>query len=203
MYDIAATVVNPPIDASEFDPQPWGEREDGFVAVGRVVPSKRHDELIGVLDALVNQKVDTHLHIVGGLQSTKYCEKVRSLASERPYISVEGTLPHEELCTLLNTHKYGLHGMEYEHFGMVVAEMRTAGMLPFAHDSGGQVETVNERSELLYSTFDELVEELHTVVTDESLQYELRDQLTSSEIEFTAEKFRARMREIIEQRATD
>jgi len=62
---------------------------------------------------------------------------------------------------------------------------------------------VNERSELLYSTFDELVEELHTVVTDESLQYELRDQLTSSEIEFTAEKFRARMREIIEQRATD
>jgi len=28
-------------------------------------------------------------------------------------------------------------GMEYEHFGMVVAEMRTAGMLPFAHDSGG------------------------------------------------------------------
>ena len=47
-------------------------------------------------------------------------------------------------------HRYGIHTMENEHFGIGVAEMVRAGCIPFVHDSGGPVEIVGGRSELRF-----------------------------------------------------
>jgi len=200
VYDSDPMVIHPPIDTTGFDPEEWDTREGGFVAVGRVVPEKRHDEMIGVLDSLVERGIDTHLHIIGDLHETKFCETIRTMASNRPYVHIEEDISREKLCSLLESHKFGLHAMEREHFGMVVAEMRAAGMLPFAHRSGGQVELVNDVPDLLYSSFDELIETLSALLRDEETQRRLHTRLTSEEPTYTADQFRDQIRTLVERK---
>ena len=50
--------------------------------------------------------------------------------------------------------------MENEHFGMATAEMTRAGMLVFAHDSGGSPEVLNDERALLWSSEGEAVRKI-------------------------------------------
>ena len=53
---------------------------------------------------------------------------------------------------LISTHRYGLHAMEAEPFGMAVAELLSGGCIPFVHDGGGQVEIVDHDPRLIYNS---------------------------------------------------
>lgn len=196
-YGIDAIVVYPPIETESFDPQPWAQREEGCVAVGRIVPSKRYEVLIHAMDELRERGQDCHLHIVGALNDNAYCDKIRSMAADRSHVSLEGGVDREELCGLLESHKYGLHAKRAEHFGMVVAEMCAAGMIPFVHRSGGQVEIVGRSDHLTYLNTEDLVDRLQRVMSDTKRQRQLLKGLTDKGHSYNAERFRERITELV------
>ena len=173
-YGTKPRVLHPPIDTREFEDKPWSEREDGFVTVGRIERSKRIVELIEIVEGVRERGHDTHLHVVGPTVDEEYRREVEAMAANREYVELEGEIPREELVERICSHKYGIHGKEYEHFGMAVAEIAAGGAIPFVPDNGGQHAIVNDREELTYGSLDDAVETVASVVGDETLQRELR-----------------------------
>ena len=139
-------------------PRPWNEREEGFVTLGRVERSKRIAELIRIVDGVREHGYDVHFHVVGPTVDGEYRAELDDMVADRPYVTLEGELPREELVELVCTHRYGLHGKQFEHFGMAVAELAVGGAIPFVPVSGGQRAVVRKREELLYESVDDAVE---------------------------------------------
>ena len=99
-----------------------------------------------------------------------------------------------ELDRLMGRHRYGLHGMEGEHFGMAPAEMARGGALVFVHDSGGQREVVGSESLLRYSSVDDAVRKIGAVLDDQREQARLLDHLREHTRRFSTEAFMCAIR---------
>ncbi len=98
---------------------------------------------------------------------------------------------------LITTHRYGIHGMVDEHFGIAPAEMMCGGAIVFVPDDGGQVEIIGGEPQLLYGSPAEAVEKIARVLNDENAQRELRDVLAARAELFSTEQFTRQMREIV------
>ena len=195
-YDHPVEVVYPPVNVEDFDPN-RDTQEAGFVTVGAIHESKRQLELIEILDGLRNQGIDTHLHIIGGVGSQSYYERVRDAATDRDYIHLEGYVDRERLIDLIEQHQYGLHGRKNEHFGIAVAEMVAGGAIPFVPDGGGQTEIINERPELKYHSTEDAVQKITKVMTDTELQQNLRSDLESTVTEYSTDQFKRSIRSLV------
>jgi glycosyltransferase involved in cell wall biosynthesis len=198
-YGVRPRVVYPPVDVSALRAasRPWESREHGFVAVGRLSPEKNVERSIRIVSALRSRGRDVHLHIVGPGGETEYGTRIRRRADATDGIHFEGELPRQELLDLLGSHRYGLHGMRAEHFGMVVAEFAAAGALPFVHDSGGQVEIVDGREELCYGGTADAVERIEGLLENPERQREIGRQLSTEVERFGRERFRAEIRGVV------
>jgi len=69
---------------------------------------------------------------------------LESLAAERPWVGLLHDLDRTEMAREVASHRFGIHTMENEHFGIAPAEFQRAGCIPFVHRSGGPVEIVGE-----------------------------------------------------------
>ena len=196
-YGIRPDTVYPPVHTDRFTPVPWNEREAGFLTIGRIGPSKRILENIEILTQLRERGHDVHLHIVGPTTDDEYCERVKRRSAELDYIHFEGAVEYEVLTELITTHRYGLHGRPYEHFGIVVAEMAAGGMIPFAPNSGGQREILNENSSLLYSSPDDAIEKIDALLQDSERREALLDELSSTSQRFNRNRFKNEVREVV------
>ncbi|WP_137285997.1 glycosyltransferase family 4 protein [Halorussus salinisoli] len=198
-YGTRPEVLHPPIDTREFEDRPWDEREDGIVTVGRIERSKRIRELIEITAGVREQGHDVHLHVIGPTVDDEYREEVEALAAGREYVELEGEVPREELVERICDHKYGIHGKEYEHFGMAVAELAAGGAIPFVPNDGGQHAIVDDREELLYESVEDAKEKVARVVADPDLQRDLRGQMGPRAIRrrFGRERFQRRIRRIV------
>ncbi|WP_247729053.1 glycosyltransferase family 4 protein [Halovivax limisalsi] len=196
-YGAEPRVCYPPVDTAEFDDVPWGEREDGFVAVGRIERSKRIVELIEIVDGVRDRGHDVHFHVVGPTVDEEYRREVAAMAADREYVILEGELPRERLVELICSHRYGLHGKEYEHFGMAVAELAAGGAIPFIPANGGQHDIVGDRSELEYESVADAVERIDRVLSNRALQRELRIDRAEIERRFGRERFKDEIRAVV------
>lgn len=149
-YGLQAQVVYPPVVAPAGMPTPLPDRHPGFVCIGRLAPEKRTHEAVEVVEELRVRGHDVHLHIVGN-GNGEYARRIEKLAADRSHIRLHRGICRAELADLLDQHRFGLHMMRNEHFGMAVAEMTVAGMLVFAHASAGPVEILGDRSPLLFA----------------------------------------------------
>lgn len=195
VYGLDATVLYPPVRVKAFDPPPWEDREDGFVAVGRIHHLKRQALLIEIVDGLRERGIETHLHIVGPVGEGEYARRVRRLTAERGYVTLEGAVSRNRLVNLLETHRYGLHGRQFEHFGIAVAEMIAAGMVPFVPDSGGQVEVVGGAAHT-YGGVDEAIRKITEVVTTPRVQRQLQQDRPATR--YGIDRFEQRLQRIVE-----
>lgn len=118
-YGIEPKVVYPPI-MIDSNPTPWEARENGFILIGRIEKVKQVFRVIEIIKGLKRNGYNVHLHIVGR-GSGGYQKKVFALAKEDSSIFVEQWISRERLSELICSHKYGIHGYEYEHFGMAAA----------------------------------------------------------------------------------
>ncbi|MFC4549717.1 MULTISPECIES: glycosyltransferase family 4 protein [Halorussus] len=198
-YDTRPEVLHPPIDTREFENRPWDEREDGFVTVGRIERSKRIVELIEVIEGARERGHDTHLHVIGPTVDEEYRTEVEAKAAGRDYVHLEGEIPRDELVERICNHKYGIHGKQYEHFGMAVAELAAGGAIPFVPETGGQHAIVDDRPELTYSDPDDAVEKISEVVSDRGLQRELRRPFGPQAMKrrFGRDRFRREIRRVV------
>jgi len=198
-YGSRPRVLHPPIDTREFEDRPWSEREDGIVTVGRIERSKRIKELIRITEGVRERGHDTHLHVIGPTVDEEYRAEVQALAADREYVEVEGEVPREELVERICEHRYGIHGKEYEHFGMAVAELAAGGTIPFVPNNGGQHAIVDDREELLYESVDDAEEKIARVMADPDRQRDLREPMGPTEIRrrFGRERFQREVRRIV------
>jgi glycosyltransferase involved in cell wall biosynthesis len=198
VHGIPAQVVYPPA-AGVFEPVPWADRENGFLCVGRVSPEKRIEDAIEIVRRVRTRHGDAHLHIVGADDRPDYARGIRELASHAgAWVTVEGAQPFHALAELLSRHRYYIHGMKEEHFGMSIAQAVRAGCIPFMPDAGGQVEIPGDEPMLRYRSLDDAVEKIVGVMSDAAQQHAIATRLRMRAERFGPERFMNEVRAAVE-----
>lgn len=195
-FGMEARTVYPPV-AEDFPQVPWEEREDGFVCVGKIVPEKRADAAIRILSGVRERGYNVHLHILGGLDGSPYCKRLKKLAEANlGWVFLEGMTYGERKKHLLAGHRYGIHACENEAFGIAPAEMAKAGCITFAPNGGGQREILNHPL-LTFSDEEDAVGKIDAVLASDALKVILRQHLAARAREFSAEKFTSSVRAVV------
>jgi glycosyltransferase involved in cell wall biosynthesis len=98
-------------------------------------------------------------------------------------------LTREDVKGLMAGHRYGIHGMREEHFGMAPAEMLRAGCLVWVPGGGGQLEIVGDDPMVRYGGEEEAAEKISAVLADPAEEARVRDVLASRAARFSTAAF--------------
>ena len=198
VYGMKPRVVYLPVAPILTDEIAWEKREDGFVLISRIHPEKNIHKVIEIIEEIKKQKPKTHLHIIGSLQDKKYGERILDIVKKnQDWIFYEGAMTRDAYLELISKHKYGIHGMPNEHFGIAIAEMISIGLIVFVPANGGQVEIVGD-SRLTYDSKLEAIEKILRVINNDSLQSEILKKLEENSKKFTAEAFKQRVNQAVD-----
>ncbi|PSF36240.1 hypothetical protein C7H19_13615 [Aphanothece hegewaldii CCALA 016] len=202
-YGIETKTVYPPVHGI-FPQIPWEEKENGFVCIGRIILCKRFKRMIKILTEVRARGYDIHLHIIGTanndlIKDNYYLEIKQLIQINNSWIFFHENLSRKELINLVSKHRYGIHGMLDEHFGIAVAEMIKGGCITFIPGDGGQVEIVGEEKRLLYQTVGEAVEKIVSVISNPDEQKHLCQYLQDRSQCFSIEQFKENIKIIVRQ----
>lgn len=198
MYGPPVRVVHPPV-GGDFPDVPWPDRENGFLCIGRFAQEKEFERVVEILAEVRRAVPDVHLHLVGTRQSRGYYRRLaRLVRRHRSWIRLDENLSRLDLVKLIAAHRYGIHAMREEHFGIAPAEMVRAGCIVFVPDGGGQVDIVGPEPRLLYRTTDDAVAKIVGVLTDPPEQARLRTHLASRRELFSVERFVQAIRDVVD-----
>lgn len=197
VYGIDSVVVFPPV-TSDFPDVPWERREAAMVAVGRIHASKRWEMAVEIVEAVRGRGHAMGLTLIGHRDDAECLERLERLAATRPWFRLRLDVTRDELLATVAGHRYGIHTMEEEHFGMGPAEILSAGCLLFAHDSGGPVEILGGEERLLFAGVPDAAGKIARVLEDAALGAALRERLAARRGLFTTGTFCTRMREIVD-----
>lgn len=198
-HGIDSITLYPPITGG-FPEVPWSERENGFVCIGRFSPEKDLDKIINILAAVKVSRPETHLHLIGAREAranSYYSHVRRRVAENASWISLHENMSRTEMAQLIARHRYGIHGMIDEHFGMAVAEMVRGGCIVFIPRGGGQIEIVGGDERVLYGTTEEAVKKIAAMLDDAGRQFAVRKLLEKRVAQFSTEQFIEQLRVIV------
>jgi glycosyltransferase involved in cell wall biosynthesis len=195
-HGVDSAIVYPPV-AGVFPDIPWEQRGNAFVAIGRMDESKRWDMAVAILDEVRRRGHDVKLTLIGSPDKLNARLDLSALAAKRPWFRILSGLSRDELATEVASHRYGIHTMENEHFGMAPAEIQRAGCIVFAHNSGGPVEIVGGDSRLLFNGIGDAADKIVRVLTSHAEEESLRRHVAAQRERFTAEKFCSSLQTIV------
>jgi len=202
IYGTRPRVVYPPLDTEAFGAgTPWEDRQSGFVSVGRLTPAKNVLRNVEIVRQLYDRGHDVHLHLVGptATDHEHYRREIERKAAEHEFVHLDGRLDRDEMIDTITSHRYGLHGKKYEHFGIAVAELVAGGTIPFIRNASGQREVVNEQEEIMYDTVEDAVEKIERVLESADEQRRIRDDLPDVERQFGRARFKNTVQDLIEE----
>ena len=197
--DFNSTLFYPPT-FFEFPPSDGVCRDPQLVVcIGRIIPSKRVVDIIEIVEkARAVSGVDLKLGIAGQLEpETDYTRLVGSMASERPWVTLEDALYGTGKEKFLLTGTYAVHARFDEEFGIAVAEYLKAGLIPVVPDEGGSCEVV-DRPELSYSTSDDAAQILARLVSDGDFAGKMRDCCSKRAQVFSRAAYERRQSELLD-----
>lgn len=190
-------VLNPPALAPVLEDAPEN-RKERFLSIGRVAASKEWEKLIDIVEALRRRGHEVGLTLAGSRDDPHYENLVRQRAEKAgEWVELRLDQTREQLQNLLRTHRYGLHGMVDEHFGMAVSELMLGGCLTVVPNSGGQVEIVADER-LRYDHPTDAVEKIDRFLSSSQLQDELWQGQKEHRKRFTREAFQHSFEEIVD-----
>jgi len=201
LYGLSGNVriVHPPVQGARGG-RPWQEREDGFVCVGRLMPEKELERVMRIIAAVREQVPTAHLHLIGSRGSDWYWRRLRREAERHgEWVQLHGELTRSAVFDSMASHKYAIHGMREEHFGMAPAEAVASGCITFVPNGGGQVDIVGNEDRLLYASDDDAVRKIVRVMTDEQQQTELVAYLEPRRQLFATERFLSAIRAAVDE----
>jgi glycosyltransferase involved in cell wall biosynthesis len=198
VHGMDSVVLYPPVPG-EFPDVPWGEKCNAFVAVGRIHGVKRWEDAVRILDAVRARGHALDLTVIGHRYDREYGARLEALARSRPWFRILHDLGRKELAAEIARHRYGIHPMHDEHFGIAPAEIQRAGCITFVHNSGGPVEIVGKRPELTFETVEDAASKICRVLKEEALRRELRAHVAAQRDRFSAERFCESLRGIVEE----
>jgi glycosyltransferase involved in cell wall biosynthesis len=192
-YGITPDIVYPPVVSSRRHVD-WDSRKNSFICLGRLVPAKMSHRAIKVLRRVRERGYEAVLHIVGASGETRYMRLLEKMRREDPdWVFIHRDASRGELDELLVTSRYGIH-IKPEPFGIVPAEMFSAGIIPFVRKSQGLLEVVGNREELLFGSDEEAADKICAVLSSETTIVQLREYLKGREDMFSTENFVRRIR---------
>jgi len=197
-YGKPCEVVYPPV-AGGFPEQPWETRDESFIIVGRISPEKELEKVIEILSRVRSRGHQIRLSIAGHADNPRYRQQIRHIAKpHEDWITFFENLERSELTSLIARHRYGIHGMTNEHFGIAPAELQLAGCICFVPDDGGQVEIVGSDERLVYHNVNDAADKICHVLSDERLRTDLRASINERTTMFTADRFMQQIRNKVE-----
>jgi glycosyltransferase involved in cell wall biosynthesis len=195
-YGIETRTLYPPVFA-DSPCVPWEEREPGFICLGRISAEKQIERAIEIIDMVRAKGWNVPLHIVGTVQDRRYGERIEAICAQNPeWLFLHRNLARHDLSALVARHRYGIHAMPHEHFGMAIAEMVKGGSIVFVPQGGGQVEIV-ESPLLTYISPEDAAQKIITVLGDSHLQQRLRMDLQQRAEGFSTDHFMTAMRDVV------
>lgn len=191
-YGIKASVIHPPV-VSEIEQRSWQQKENAFLCSGRVVEPKQTHRVIKILQAVRQQGFDISLYITGGGGGTYrwgYQRKIQQLAEKNSdWIQFYQDLPYQDYLEIVARCRYGIH-YKPEPFGISVAEMVKAGMIPFVRSKGGQIEIVgSDNQSILFAREADAVKKIIAVLSNPEEQGRLLQCLSAQKSLFSTERF--------------
>lgn len=198
IYGIESRVVSPPV-AGNFLDVPWENRENGFVCIGRFSPVKELEKVCRIITMVRKQIPDVHLHMVGTSWKRGYVKTLLRQISDSPWITMHQDVSRRELLHLISTHRYGIHGMVNESFGLAVAEMMKGGCIVFVPRSGGPSEVVGADERTLYDSEGDATSKIIAVLKDPEMQNSIRRFLEGRRDLYSQESFFGQIQEVVRQ----
>ncbi len=171
-YGIKASVVYPPTLVNASGVLPWNERKDMFVMIARLSPEKRIEDAVKILQRIRETHPDTELALIGPDNGSVYAQRLRDMLARHAWVHYLGSQRKTEIGKIFDNVRYFINTRQDEPFGMVVAEAQSVGVIPFVFDGGGQTEIVAD-PRLVFSSEDDAVEKIESVMGDEHLQSQL------------------------------
>lgn len=181
-------VLYPPSDHRE--PEIERQRQPlGFVCMGRITPEKEIETIIGILERVRAAGHPVTLDLLGNFDDSAYARSVRTLADgHRDWIRTPGFLGPEEKADIFATRTFGLHACRVEAFGISVAEMAAAGLVPFVPAEGGSGEVLGEPS-LTFTDADDAARKIIARIGDPGSLPAVRRALREQALKFRPERF--------------
>jgi glycosyltransferase involved in cell wall biosynthesis len=199
VYNVEPIIVYPPVVIKSID-IPWEEKENAFICSGRLVKAKQPHQAISIIKAVRERGFDLKLYLTGGGGGGEqdYLRFINQIIRDNSdWVKLYRNLSYEDYSKILYRCKYGIHRKQ-EPFGISVAEMVKAGVIPFVKSTGGQVEIVGEENQdLLFNTDEDAVEAIVKVLSNEEKQSQLRQALQKQKYLFSTERFSQEFKEII------
>lgn len=181
-------VIYPPPLGTPLESDPALRRSD-FISIGRVDRSKNWLTVIEIVRRVRELGHPVELSLAGSRGDEELLQKIQERAREHhDWLHLHLDQPREVLDRLISEHRYAIHGMVEEHYGMAVAELVLSGCLTFVHDSGGQVEIVPQY-ETRYIDIDDAVQKIDAALRDQSLRERLIEAQMNNRSSITREKF--------------
>lgn len=197
-YGVDADIVFPPV-LSDMKPKSWGEREIGFVCIGWVRPEKQIENIIEIIARVRQMRYDVDLHIIGPVWDKAYSRKLLDLyADGNNWLYFEGELDRATLVSMIERHRFGIHGFVNEHFGIAVAEMVKAGCIVFVPDGGGQREIVGYDKRVIYQDQNDAVEKIATILSNPDTQQILSEEMKLRGARYSVENFMKSIRSAVD-----
>jgi len=197
VHGVQPTIVFPPV-TSEFPERRWEDRDDAVVALGRLHSSKRWEMAVAAVDELRRRGHALELTLIGHGDDCEYQARLAALAASRPWFRILTNLSRDALKSEVVRHRYAIHTMENEHFGMAPAELLCAGCLLFAHNSGGPVEIVGGEARLLFADAMDAADKIEQALVDAQRAAALRSALRARRRNFSTEAFCATLRDLVD-----
>ncbi|MFM6521448.1 MAG: glycosyltransferase, partial [Microcystis panniformis] len=206
VYGLDSTVIYPPVVIPVKDIA-REQKENAFVISGRLTVDKSPDFGIKVLKAVRERGFSIKLHITGGAGGAfnkKYQHYIEQLVAENSdWIQLYKDLPYADYCNILYKCRYGIHPKK-DQFGISVAEMVRADIIPFVQKIGGQTEIVGKHNtELQFNSMEEAVEKIIAVISNEKKQEELLMSLSHQKSLFSSEKFQREISQFVDNYFSD
>jgi glycosyltransferase involved in cell wall biosynthesis len=194
----AVQVLYPPV-INPGAGEPWAERSNTFLCIGRFTGSKRIETAMAIVRRVRAQALPgARLLIVGSPVDSGYTRRLHRLAArDRHWIDFREDLSRAELNALMGRCRYGIQAMEHEHFGMASAEMARAGCIVFPHASGGSMEVVDHDERLLWHTEDDAVARIGAVAGDDAGREAICRRLRNHAVRFSTERFVGQFQDIM------
>lgn len=184
VYNRESEVIYPPVDFSKF--HLTYEKEDYYVAVGRLASIKRFDIIINVFNS--NNK---KLYIIGDGEQANH---LKSLATSSNIIFT-GFLETSKVNKYISKSK-GFIQLGIEGFGIAALEAQACGTPVIAYGEGGSLETIepNKTGILFYNQNEESL--LKAIDDFEKLEFD-KEYLRSHALKFSEENFEVKIKKYV------
>jgi glycosyltransferase involved in cell wall biosynthesis len=172
------------------------------VYIGRIVPDKRIEELIDIVErARAATGVDIKFHVAGRLDQTpSYGRELDMLAKERNWLEFVGALYGEDKVRFLTSGSYAIHAERDEAFGISVTEYLQSGLIPIVPDEGGTPEIVDSPA-LTYHANEDAAQILALLIADAAFRERQRIHCAERAKLFSREAYFERQRELLDRLA--